>query len=75
MTFRVPGPHEHGRFAAEAWGLLLNLRGTGMLSASDFEYVIDRALSQFDGRIALADVQALLDGAGFGGTDGTLSVH
>jgi Smg protein len=64
MTFRVPGPHERGRFAPDAWGHLLTLRGTGVLSATDFEYVVDRALAQFDGRIALDDVHALLAGAG-----------
>lgn len=64
MTFRVPGPHERGRFAPEAWGHLLTLRGSGVLSAIDFEYVVDRALAQFDGRIALDDVRLLLAGAG-----------
>jgi hypothetical protein len=42
--------------------------------------VIDRALAQIDGRIALDDVRALLAGAGlagFGGdvTDGSISIH
>jgi Smg protein len=63
MTFRVPGPHERGRFAPDAWGHLLALRGTGVLSTADFEHVVDRALAQFDGRIALDDVRALLGGA------------
>ena len=66
MTFRVPGPHERGRFAPEAWGHLLALRGSGMLSASDFEHVIDRVLGQIEGRVALEDVRALLDGVGLG---------
>ena len=70
MTFRVLGPHERGRFAPEAWGHLLSLRGTGVLTAGDFEHVVDRALAQFDGRIALDDVRALLEGAGLNGTDG-----
>lgn len=70
MTFRVLGPHERGRFAPEAWGHLLSLRGAGVLSAGDFEHVVDRALAQFDGRIALDDLRALLEGAGFNGTDG-----
>ena len=64
LPFRVTGPHERGRFAAEAWGHLLALRDSGALGTTEFEHLIDRALSQFDGRIALDDVRALLDGAG-----------
>lgn len=64
MTFRVLGPHERGRFAPEAWGHLLWLRGSGALTASEFEHVIDRALQQVDGRIALDDLRMLLEAAG-----------
>lgn len=64
MTFRVLGPHERGRFAPEAWGHLLGLTGAGALSASELEQVIERALLQIDGRIALDDLRSLLDGAG-----------
>ena len=46
MTFRVLGPHERGRFAPEAWGHLLSLRGAGILNAVELEHVIDRALAQ-----------------------------
>ena len=65
MTFRVMGPHERGRFAPDAWGHLLSLNGAGILNGAELEHVIDRAMSQFDGRIALDDVRALLEGAGF----------
>src|SRR3712207_2292214 len=65
MTFRVLGPHERGRFAPEAWGHLLSLSGAGRLSAAELEHVIDRALSQIDGRIALDDLRSLIEGAGF----------
>jgi Smg protein len=77
MTFRVLGPHERGRFATEAWGHLLSLSSSGALSTSDFEHVIDRALAQIDGRIALDDVRALLAGTGLGGdlTDDSISIH
>jgi Smg protein len=77
MTFRVPGPHERGRFAPEAWGHLLALRGSGVLSASDFEHVIDRVLGQIEGRVALEDVRALLDGVGLGDDSGgqPASIH
>ncbi|MGH7357337.1 MAG: DUF494 family protein [Gemmatimonadaceae bacterium] len=65
MTFRVLGPHERGRFAPEAWGHLLTLSGSGALSASELEHLIERALSQVEGRIALDDLRAVMEGAGF----------
>ncbi len=61
---RVMGPHERGRFTAEAWGHLLALKGSGALSATELEHVIERAMSQIDGRIALEDLRAVLDGTG-----------
>jgi len=73
MTFRVIGPHERGRFAPEAWGHLLTLAGSGALSAAELEHVIERALSQFEGRIALHDLRALLEGTGL--DDGDASDH
>lgn len=64
MTFRVLGPHERGRFAPEAWGHLLHLTSSGALNGAELEQVIERALLQIDGRIALDDLRALLEGAG-----------
>jgi uncharacterized protein Smg (DUF494 family) len=64
VAFRVLGPHERGRFSAEAWGHLLALTGAGFLSPAELEQVIDRALSHIDGRIGLDDVRTLLEGAG-----------
>lgn len=64
MTFRVLGPHERGRFAPEAWGHLLSLKGSGVLNAAELEHVIDRALSNIDGRIAIDDLRALIEGTG-----------
>ena len=64
MALRVMGPHERGRFSAEAWGHLLSLTGAGILSPAELEQVIDRALSHVEGRIALDDVRSLLEGAG-----------
>jgi uncharacterized protein Smg (DUF494 family) len=64
MTFRVLGPHERGRFAPEAWGHLLALNGSGVLNAAELEHVIERALTQIEGHIALDDLHALMDGAG-----------
>ncbi len=78
MSIRVLGPHELGRFASDAWGHLLWLSGSGVLSPAELEHVIERALGQFDGRISLDDLRALLDGAGIGrGRDGvdTGTVH
>jgi len=65
MTFRVMGPHERGRFAPDAWGHLLSLSGAGVLSAAELEHVIDRALSQIEGRIALDDLRSLMEGGGY----------
>ena len=64
MTFRVLGPHERGRFAPEAWGHLLALADSGAISPVDLEHIIDRAMIQLDGRIALDDLRTLLEGAG-----------
>jgi len=80
MTFRVMGPHEWGRFAPEAWGHLLSLSSTGALNAPELEHVIERALVQFEGRIALDDLRALIDAGSFddsgpgGGLD-QMNVH
>jgi uncharacterized protein Smg (DUF494 family) len=65
MTIRVLGPHERGRFATDAWGHLLALAGAGALNAAELEQVIERAMLQFDGRIALDDLRAMMEGAGF----------
>ena len=62
---RVLGPHERGRFAPEAWGHLLALSGSGALDPAELEQVIERAMVQFDGRIALDDLRSMMDGAGF----------
>lgn len=77
MTFRVQGPHERGRFAPDAWGHLLSLSGSGMLSAVELEHVIERALTQIDGRIALEDLRSLMEAVGFeeGGSGDQSTVH
>jgi uncharacterized protein Smg (DUF494 family) len=71
MTIRIQGPHELGRFAPEAWGHLLSLNGSGVLNAAELEHVIERALSNIDGRIALDDLRFFLEGVGLG-DDGPL---
>jgi Protein of unknown function (DUF494) len=65
MSFRVLGPHERGRFAPEAWGEILALSRSGAVSATELEQLIERALVQLDGRIALEDLRALVEHAGF----------
>jgi uncharacterized protein Smg (DUF494 family) len=78
MTFRILGPHERGRFAPEAWGHLLALNGAGVLNAAELEHIIERALLQIDGRIALDDLRALMEGAGIddrGGAADNQTVH
>lgn len=78
MTFRVLGPHERGRFAPEAWGHLLALCGSGVLSATELEHLIERALLQVDGRIALDDIRSIMENAGFdeaSTNDDTQTIH
>jgi len=77
-TFRVMGPHERGRFAPDAWGHLLSLNGSGAINGLELEHIIERAMLQFEGRIALDDLRGLLEGTGLedssGGADNT-TVH
>lgn len=78
MPFRVMGPHERGRFAPEAWGHLLALSGSGAINPAELEHIIERALVQFDGRIALDDLRNLLEGTGLddvGSTGDNPTVH
>ncbi|MDE3053947.1 MAG: DUF494 family protein [Gemmatimonadota bacterium] len=78
MTIRILGPHERGRFAPEAWGYLLGLGNAGALSSRELESVIERALSQVDGRITRDDLRTLLEGIGFDdgrSGDDTQTVH
>ena len=65
MTIRVLGPHERGRFSPDAWGHLLGLAGSGAINPSELEHIIERAMVQIDGRIALDDLRSLMEGAGF----------
>ena len=62
---RVQGPHERGRFSAEAWGYLVMLGGSGALNLHDFEQLVERALTHVDGRVGLAEIRALADEGGF----------
>jgi hypothetical protein len=64
MTFRVLGPHERGRFSSEAWGHLLGLAGSGTVSPGELEHIIERALLQIDGPIALEDLRAFMEATG-----------
>lgn len=70
MTFRILGPHERGRFSPEAWGQLLSLSRSGAVTSSELEQLIERALVQIDGRIALDDLRALVEGAGISAPSG-----
>jgi Smg protein len=71
MTFRVMGPHERGRFSPEAWGHLMSLTGSGAINGVELEHIIERALMQFDGRIALDDLRGLLEGTGLEDSSGS----
>lgn len=70
-SLRVQGPHERGRFTAEAWGYLVVLYASGAVSVNDFEHLVERALVHVDGRITLADIRSLADDAGL--DDGAMS--
>jgi len=50
---------------SSAVGHLLTLTGSGALTTAELEHVIERALMQIDGRIALDDLRALMEGAGY----------
>ena len=41
------------------------LSGSGALNAAELEHIIERALLQIDGRIALDDLRSLMEGSGF----------
>ncbi len=63
--FRVQGPHERGRFTAEAWGYLVMLGGSGAVSLNDFEQLVERALVHVEGRIGLPEIRAIAEDGGF----------
>lgn len=78
LPFRVLGPHERGRFSTEAWGHLLSLAGAGLVSGPELEGMIDRAMSQVEGRIALDDLRSLMESGGFddyGPTPEHVTIH
>ncbi len=68
---RVQGPHERGRFTAEAWGYLVLLGGSGAVNLNDFEQLVERALVHIDGRISLADIRGMAEDVGF--DDGSMN--
>jgi hypothetical protein len=43
---------------------LLALARTGVVTAAELEQIIERALIQVEGRIALDDLRAMVEGAG-----------
>ena len=63
--------HERGRFAPDAWGHLLSLNGSGAINGVELEHIIERALMQFEGRIALDDLRGLLEGTGLEDSSGS----
>lgn len=65
MPLRVQGPHERGRFSAEAWGYLIVLGGSGLVSQHDFEQLVERALLHVDGRIGISEIRAIAEDGGF----------
>lgn len=65
VPLRVQGPHERGRFTAEAWGYLVMLGGSGAVSLNDFEQLVERALVHVDGRIGLPEIRAIAEDSGY----------
>ena len=54
------------------------MTGSGSLNAAELEHIIERALIQIDGRIALDDLRSLMEGVGFvepGDGDQSQTVH
>lgn len=72
-AFRVQGPHERGRFSPEAWGQLLRLQAALGMTAAELEPLVERALTQLEGRIGVDELRALLETLGF--DDGTFTGH
>lgn len=65
MPLRVQGPHERGRFSAEAWGYLIMLGGSGLVSQHDFEQLVERALTHVEGRVGINEIRAIAEDGGF----------
>ena len=42
----------------------MSLNGSGAINGLELEHIIERALMQFEGRIALDDLRGLLEGTG-----------
>jgi Smg protein len=76
QPLRVQGPHERGRFTADAWGYLIALAAGGALNLLEFEQLVERALVHVDGRIGLVEIRTIAEEAGFdapsGGNDRSL---
>lgn len=68
---RVAAPYERARFSPAAWGYLLEQRAAG-LDGVEFEQLVDRALLQVEGRIAVDDLRVLIE-SGAAGDDATSS--
>jgi hypothetical protein len=76
--FSGVGPSRAGPVRPGGGGHLLALTGSGALNSAELEHIIERALLQIDGRIALDDLRSLMEGAGFveqGDGDQTQTVH
>ena len=65
LPLRVQGPHERGRFSAEAWGYLIMLGSSGLVSQHDFEQLVERALLHVEGRIGIAEIRAIAEDGGY----------
>ena len=49
---------------------MLSLNGSGAINGLELEHIIERALMQFEGRIALDDLRGMLEGTGLEDSSG-----
>jgi hypothetical protein len=42
----------------------MSLSGSGIINGAELEHIIERAMAQFEGRIALDDIRSLMEGTG-----------
>ncbi|MGH7725159.1 MAG: DUF494 family protein [Candidatus Eiseniibacteriota bacterium] len=67
---RVLSLEESCRLTPEAYGYLLNVRGSGTIDEEQFEWVLERALASGERRVGLPEIQDLVLEAALGGFDG-----
>ena len=70
MTFQSHGTPRTGQVCPRGLGTPPSLSGSGAINPVELEHIIERALMQIDGRIALEDLRGMLEGSGLEDTGG-----